>query len=214
MTMMRPLFAKSFVSWERFTLASISRITSTPRPFVTASPDLRCGQAFELAVVPLGEVPVLDIRKLPAAERFAALRGKSAKTVLALPAGRDRADGHPLSDHEPGDDAVLAIRGGVATAGPVLLVVTAPSMSGVRTTPDDVAALASFVLSPDAAMITGQTKSRHSSTSPALKACAARCAPPTVRSLVAEAFMRRTDAGSKRCSSRVFAVGTAARVVE
>jgi hypothetical protein len=26
-------------------------------------------------------------------------------------------------------------------------------------------------------MITGQTKSRHSSTSPALNACAARCAP-------------------------------------
>src|SRR5436190_14417322 len=59
-------------------------------------------------------------------------------------------------------------------------------------------------------MITGQTKSRHSSTSPALKACAARCAPPTVRSLVAEAFMSRTDAGSKRCSSRVLAVCTAA----
>jgi hypothetical protein len=49
---------------------------------------------------------------------------------------------------------------------------------------------------------------------PGLKACAARCAPPTVRSLVAEAFMSRTDAGSKRCSSRVLAVCTAARVVE
>src|SRR5437762_984295 len=31
---------------------------------------------------------------------------------------------------------------------------------------------------------------------------------------VAEAFMSRTDAGSKRCSSRVLAVCTAARVVE
>jgi hypothetical protein len=60
----------------------------------------------------------------------------------------------------------------------------------------------------------GPDEQWHSSTSPALMACAARCAPPTVRSLVAEAFRTRIEAGSKRCSSRVFAVGTAARVVE
>ncbi len=38
--------------------------------------------------------------------------------------------------------------------------------------------------------------------------------PPTVRSLVAEAFMSRTEAGSKLRSSRVLAVDTASRVEE
>ncbi len=58
----------------------------------------------------------------------------------------------------------------------------------------------------------GQTNSWHSSTSPALKACAARFAPPTVRSVLAAAFSSCTAVGSKWRSSRVLAVDTAARV--
>lgn len=61
---------------------------------------------------------------------------------------------------------------------------------------------------------TGRMNSWHSSTSPALRACAARCGPPTVRSLVAVAFMSSTEAGSKVRSSRVLAVDTASKVVE
>src|SRR2546423_6935358 len=59
----------------------------------------------------------------------------------------------------------------------------------------------------------GQINSWHSSTSPALKACVARLAPPTVRSLLAVAFSSCTAAGSKRRSSRVAAVDNAGRDV-
>jgi hypothetical protein len=54
----------------------------------------------------------------------------------------------------------------------------------------------------------------HSSTSPALNACAARVGPPTVKSLAADVFVSRTESGSKRRSSRVLAVETACSVVE
>ena len=49
----------------------------------------------------------------------------------------------------------------------------------------------------------GQTNSWHSSTSPALRACAARFAPPTMRSLLAAAFSSCTAVGSKWRSSWV-----------
>ena len=58
--------------------------------------------------------------------------GREEQRRLAPGDERHEGDG---TDHEPGDDAVLAIRGGVATAGPVLLVVTgreAPSLRGRR----------------------------------------------------------------------------------
>jgi hypothetical protein len=60
----------------------------------------------------------------------------------------------------------------------------------------------------------GQMNNWHSSTSPALKACAARFGPPTMRSLLAAAFSSCTAPRSKRRSSRVLAVDAAARVVE
>ena len=52
-------------------------------------------------------------------------------------------------------------------------------------------------------------KSWHSSTSPALNACAARVGPPTVKSLAADVLISRTTSGSKRRSSRVLRVETA-----
>src|SRR5205823_3069051 len=61
---------------------------------------------------------------------------------------------------------------------------------------------------------TGYTKSWHSSTSPALNACAARVGPATLKSLAADVFMSRTESGSKRRSSRVLAVETPGSVVE
>lgn len=57
-------------------------------------------------------------------------------------------------------------------------------------------------------------KSWHSSTSPALNACAARVDPPTVKSLAADAFVSRTESGSKRRSSRVLVVETTCSVAE
>ena len=53
-----------------------------------------------------------------------------------------------------------------------------------------------------------------SSTSPALKASAARCGPPTVRSRSADAFSRRTASGSKSRSTLVLVVSTVSSVLE
>jgi hypothetical protein len=47
-----------------------------------------------------------------------------------------------------------------------------------------------------------------------VNACAARIDPPTVIPLVVDDFIARTASGSKRRSSRVFAVETASNVVE
>ena len=54
----------------------------------------------------------------------------------------------------------------------------------------------------------GTRNSRSSSTSPAPSACAASSGPPTPRSLVAEAFSRRTSSGSKARSIRARAIDT------